>query len=263
MGTRVHVSRLGTVCLAFIGIDQVNDPLLDATLWQYTFYWLARVGALAFGLFAAAVLLDQPPLKSDGKLPWLRPVFLTTTLGILPLVAVELLLEPHLPLRPEFVDEEARAVSLLLAFVSEYFTVATLLLPIHLIAWAVLPKHVSDSKPLNDRSGGGSKDLPEFLVRVGLASTDSVLALKAEEHYVRVIHEGGDPLVSQQFREAISQMPSSAGLQVHRSWWVADSAVVSAERGTRRWQLRLQNDLQIPISDSYLREVRERGLLAR
>ncbi|MEL6950501.1 MAG: LytTR family transcriptional regulator DNA-binding domain-containing protein [Pseudomonadota bacterium] len=58
-------------------------------------------------------------------------------------------------------------------------------------------------------------------------------------------------------------MPVALGLQVHRSSWVAERAVQSAKRGSRRWQLAIEANVSVPVSNSYVLAVRERGWLKR
>ena len=104
---------------------------------------------------------------------------------------------------------------------------------------------------------------PEFLQRTSTPQAEEVLALQAEEHYVRIYTSDGSELVHCRFGDAVKQMPVELGLQVHRSWWVAESAVQSARRGSRRWRLHLLSDIDVPVSDSYVAAARERGWLKR
>ncbi|MEO1081254.1 MAG: LytTR family DNA-binding domain-containing protein [Pseudomonadota bacterium] len=261
--TRGEISRLTALCLAFVAIDQLNDPLLDASLWQETSYWLARVLALTAGLFGAAFLVSGMAADRFTRPAWLRPLILVTVPGILPLVTVEVFMEPHLPLRPEFADDELRARSPALAFLAEYVTVATIVLPIHLLLWLLLPGRTPDGSIEAPATAEIGRETPEFLRRAGVSSPDQVIALKAEEHYINVYTADAHRLVHHRFSKAVLEMPVDLGLQVHRSWWVADAAVTSAKRGSRRWQLMLANEISVPISDSYVRSVRERGLLNR
>ena len=92
---------------------------------------------------------------------------------------------------------------------------------------------------------------------------EDVLALQAHEHYVRIYTSEAAELIHYRFGDAAEEMPSELGLQVHRSWWVAERAVRSAQRGSRRWQLNLVTDDAVPVSDSYVAAVRERGWLKR
>ena len=90
----------------------------------------------------------------------------------------------------------------------------------------------------------------------------AILAVAAEDHYLRIHTDLGDSLVSGRFGDALSELAGLRGLQVHRSWWVASDAVERSEKDGERLSLVLQNGLRVPVSRSYLVGVREAGLIA-
>lgn len=55
--------------------------------------------------------------------------------------------------------------------------------------------------------------------------------------------------------DAITEVASIPGRQVHRSWWAAQDAIEHFERVGRAGQIRLANGLIAPVSQRYLREV--------
>ncbi len=253
--------RFGALVLLLIMVNQINDPLMDeATIGQAALYWGVRPFVLAFGLWLADAGVARFLAARLVTPEWLKPVVLVPAIGILPLALTEALLEMHLPFRPEFLDDELWAFSPILAYLGEYLTVASVVLPIHLLLWLILERGVH-------RTGGAKEaetpSAPHFLQRASNLQAKDVLALQAEEHYVRIYSRDGAELVHYRFGNAVNEMPAELGLQVHRSWWVAGSAVRSAKRGSRRWQLDLSNDVAVPVSDSYVKAVRERGWLKR
>ncbi len=88
---------------------------------------------------------------------------------------------------------------------------------------------------------------------------EPVLCLQMEDHYVRVHRPSGSKLELMPLREAIARYGKSDGLQVHRSWWVATSAVDGAERDVRNWRLKLSNGLEVPVARNRIAEVRAQG----
>lgn len=84
-------------------------------------------------------------------------------------------------------------------------------------------------------------------------------AVAAEDHFVRIITDRGDALVSGRFSEALKAVADQPGVQVHRSWWVADCAVEALARSGGRWRLQLANDVEAPVSRRFRPEVRARG----
>ncbi len=250
--------RLGALVLVFVAINQVDDALVDATLVEELLYWTVRLSALVAGLWAADVLVSRMRADRFARPEWLRPVVFVSAIGLLPFAIAEVLVEPHLPIRPEYIDDDLRAYSPLLVYLGEYVTILSILLPVHLVLWLILERKPSakegDAEPL---------PAPAFLGGTSARSTDAVLALQADEHYVRVFTATDKELVHYRFGDAVGEMPPELGLQVHRSWWVADRAVKSAKRGSRRWQLTLLSGESVPVSDSYVTAARERGLLKR
>lgn len=88
---------------------------------------------------------------------------------------------------------------------------------------------------------------------------DDIVALEAEDHYVRVHRSTGSTLVLHRLGDAIDELDPAIGLQVHRGWWVAHDAVVGTFlRSEKRWLL-LSNGLQVPVSRTHLRAVNACG----
>lgn len=241
-------------------VNQINDPMVDATFGQAFLFWGLRPIVLALGLWLADELVSRFLTDRLTTPEWLKPAVLVPAIGLLPLAITEGVMELHLPFRPEFLDEELWAFSPVLALLGEYVTLATVVVPIHLVLWLIIDKGAHRT---SDEHETVPLSAPEFLQRTANMRLEDVLALQAEEHYVRVYSNGGAELIHYRFGNAVEEMPAELGLQVHRSWWVADSAVRSAKRGSRRWQLDLVTDDAVPVSDSYVKAVRERGWLKR
>lgn len=89
-----------------------------------------------------------------------------------------------------------------------------------------------------------------------------VIALAAEDHYLRVFRPGGQALIHHRFSDAVQAM-GERGVQVHRSWWVAKSAVAQAEREGDRHVLRLTGGLRVPVSRTFGLAARQAGLIPR
>ncbi len=241
-------------------VNQINDPLVDATLGQAVLFWGARPLVLVGGFLLADWLMERFLAGRLATPEWLKPIVLVSAIGLLPLALTESLLELYLPFRPEFLDDQLWAYSPLLAYFGEFMTLATVVIPIHFVLWLIIDRR---SHGVSDDSGAQTPSVPEFLQRTTNLQAEDVLALQAEEHYVRIYSGDGSELVHCRFGKAAKEMPAKLGLQVHRSWWVADDAVRSAKRGARRWQLDLVTDETVPVSDSFVTAVRERGWLKR
>jgi len=112
---------------------------------------------------------------------------------------------------------------------------------------------------------------PQILGASGLVDTPlhqrlslgfpAILALSVEDHYTRVHAAERSEMVLMSLSEAMALMPPKDGRQVHRSWWVSQSAVESHKRGERDIKLSLINGLEVPVSRTHTKALREAGWL--
>lgn len=103
---------------------------------------------------------------------------------------------------------------------------------------------------------------PDFFRRVPPALGRDLMALEMEDHYLRIHTALGSDLILLRLRDALAELGPSRGRQVHRSWWVAEGAVASAERDARRPMLVLRNGLRVPVSKTFRDQVKQAGWLA-
>jgi hypothetical protein len=95
---------------------------------------------------------------------------------------------------------------------------------------------------------GGEPPVPEILRRSHLPLDVRIVALKAEEHYVRVWTNDGTELLRYRFRDAMKEMTEQPGLQVHRSWWVRLDGIDEVRNKGRGLELELSNGITVPVS---------------
>jgi hypothetical protein len=88
-----------------------------------------------------------------------------------------------------------------------------------------------------------------------------VLCLQMDDHYVRVHTQERSRLVLATLSQAIAAMNNTPGLQVHRSWWVAKSAVARPIIDGRSVRLELTNGVVAPVARSAIAAVRAAGWL--
>ncbi len=88
-----------------------------------------------------------------------------------------------------------------------------------------------------------------------------LVCLEMEDHYVRVHTAQGNGLILMRMRDAVAELEGFDGMQVHRSYWVAREAIVSTQRDGERALLTLSNGMEIPVSRTRLRQLRELGFI--
>ncbi|MEO6215790.1 MAG: LytTR family DNA-binding domain-containing protein [Sphingomonas sp.] len=84
-------------------------------------------------------------------------------------------------------------------------------------------------------------------------------ALQAEDHYLRVHTSAGSALILLRLGDAMNEVSGIEGARVHRSWWVARTAVESARRLEGRAELSLPNGVTAPVSRSHMRVIQDLG----
>lgn len=111
--------------------------------------------------------------------------------------------------------------------------------------------------PMTD---GAHEGPPRFLERLPTRLRGAALwAVEAQDHYLRVHTDRGAELILMRLSDALAELQGVEGAQVHRSWWVARGAVLSARRRDGRASLSLKGGLEAPVSRRYARALREAG----
>lgn len=82
-----------------------------------------------------------------------------------------------------------------------------------------------------------------------------LLAIEADEHYVRLHTDAGSKHVLYRFRDALKDVEDLAGLRIHRSWWIAEDAMEGLEQTASGFGLKLKSGLIAPVSQTYRRDV--------
>jgi len=237
-------------------VMQFSDPLSNASLAETLVFWGVRVASVFASLIVADWLVERVWAERWPSPPWLKPAVVTMLLAAIPMTLAEYGLESLYPQDAAYDDSDLREFSPLLAGLAEYLTIVSIILPLNLLLWFVIDHRSRDDV-------GGETREPSYLTKTNGIRLEDVISLGAEEHYVRVFTREHSELVYARLGDAIAEMPETLGTQVHRSWWVADKAVVAARRGTRRYRLELVDGSTVPVSDRFAKAVRARGWLAR
>ena len=100
-----------------------------------------------------------------------------------------------------------------------------------------------------------ARQAPRFLDQLPPHLRGDLIALEAQDHYLKVHTDRGSHMMLMRLSDAAAELSPEDGLQVHRGWWVANDAVLGAAKS----ELRLRNGLTVPVSRTYLQAVRARG----
>ena len=104
-------------------------------------------------------------------------------------------------------------------------------------------------------------EVSRILTRIAHDKRGPLVALSVEDHYVRVQTTKGEDLILMRLSDAIAEVGTTPGAQVHRSHCVAFGQVSAARRQGDRAILTLSNGTDIPVSRPNLPRIKEAGLL--
>lgn len=131
---------------------------------------------------------------------------------------------------------------------------------------ALTTQSPADGPPASPAGAAGTAEPPApsaglqapFLGRLArpVALADLV-ALKAEQHYIKVISQAGSQLVLHRLGDAVRELPADFGIQVHRSWWVSRRAITGVHGRGRKMVLELSDGSRVPVSTPYQALVRQ------
>ena len=86
-----------------------------------------------------------------------------------------------------------------------------------------------------------------------------LLAVEAEDHYLRVHTDAGEELITARFGDALQELAAAPGFRTHRSWWVAACAIDGVRWSRGRGELRLTTGLVVPVSRSQAQTLKAAG----
>lgn len=241
--------RLGRCGLAeFVGLSLVGLFLalfeaFDAahgSLWHDLVYW--QMAMLGGGLIAALI---EPPIHR-----WLndrpRLFAVVQTLAMTPPITVWIWLLANL-----FHGLDWR-IGILVQIAASVLVVNAAVVILAWLLRATLADRLAAPAPAAPEAAPPDirAKLPPRLARARL------IAVQAEDHYLRVHTEAGSDLILMKFGDALSALSDHDGLQVHRSWWVARRSVEATRWKKGRGALTLEGGLEAPVSETFAAAVR-------
>lgn len=228
-------SRRSVVLLAtLIGLAGVIGPF--GTFDAYPpalrcLYWLCII--LATAAIGHATVAGLERLLARTKLPAALQLAMIAVVTAVPVCLVVAL------------------VSLVFGFNPFHGALPTLYLQcVAVMAGLVVVFHLAEQPRTHTPSPAGAA-APDLLKRLPPAKRGRLLHLRAQDHYVEVVTEKGEALIAMRLRDAVAETVPEAGVQCHRSHWVALQAIEGRSRQQGRAGLRLTNGSFVPVGRTY------------
>jgi len=238
---RLAVDLLLLVCLGLVMAALGPYRTLDVPDGLRIAYWLAAV--IGAGLAGIAVDLA---LESHIRGFWTRIaiVALVMTLPVTPFIYVLNAYMLDLPRRPWLLPQLAGQV----------LVVSLLIIALRALMWRRIVETRTIVVP----------PLPEaeraFRLRLSAKRRGArLIALEAEDHYVRVHTDAGSELVSMRFSEAVQELALAHGHRLHRSWWAPADAVEAVRWKRGGGEARLTGGIVAPVSRGCAAALKEAG----
>ncbi|MEO0818081.1 MAG: LytTR family DNA-binding domain-containing protein [Pseudomonadota bacterium] len=115
----------------------------------------------------------------------------------------------------------------------------------------ILPLQIIGATLAREQRQTGGAAMLDFLKQklpVHLRAAD-LIAMGAEDHYVRVFTSDGDTLIHMRFGDAVSALEGYNGVQTQRSWWIALDQVEADTFNSRLGEhITMVSGLKVPVS---------------
>ncbi len=229
---------VGGLALGIIlGISGPFDTLRDLTVVPRLIYWITVV-ALTYATGSLISNLVHDGLKQSPN--WLRLACSTSAIGLAVTLILSVLNLAVFALWPANWTEFLRLLG----------TVTVISGVIELCGFAIRTGRTS-----------AQPETAPLLQRLPLEKRGAVVALSAEDHYVRVSTTQGTELVLMRLSDAIKEVGATPGLQIHRSHWVGLDQITKVARLNGGGEVTLSDGTTRPVSRKYMSAVRAKGLL--
>ncbi|HEX8193731.1 MAG TPA: LytTR family DNA-binding domain-containing protein [Allosphingosinicella sp.] len=238
--------RLGLDLLLLTGLGLTMAALgpyrtLDIPDMLRTAYWLLAV----WGAGLAGMAIDATLGRRIRRF-WLRiaVVSLAMTVPVTPFIYSLNALMLGLPRRPWLLPQLAWQV----------LVVALLIMALRALLWRrIVETRTIVVPPLPEA---------ERTLRLRLSAKRRgarLIALEAEDHYVRVHTDAGSELLSMRFADAVEELAHAHGYRLHRSWWASAEAIEAVRWRRGVGEARLAGGIVAPVSRSCATILKEAG----
>jgi hypothetical protein len=218
------------VVMAFLGPFQTADRPLSERL----VYWLI----LMIGGGVIGIAIDEVVTR---RLPGFWTRLATVSLAMTPPVTLLVMAVTHV------MYGASLKLAVFTGLLFQVFVVCGPTMALRQLAWGA----ISHERPSPVEAEAEADSWTAFRQRLSARRRDArLIAVEAEDHYLRVHTDAGDELITLRFSDALEELSAASGFRTHRSWWVAADAIEAVRWRRGRGELRLAGGLIAPVSRS-------------
>ena len=227
------------VIAALVGLIGPFGTFDAFTLPQRLAYWTANVAATFFAATFAITLAEAWLAQRITSRP--LTLVLAAVLAAIPVTIIVVAIVITTGANPRALD-----IAVLYLYCA-FITLGVALLSI--LVGARGPAAISDPAT------------PPLLGRLPMTKRGHLIRLSAQDHYTEVVTDAGSELVLMRLADAIAEAAPTEGLRIHRSHWVASSAVTGSHRRNGRVFVSLEDGDEAPVSRSQINAARAAGVV--
>jgi hypothetical protein len=118
----------------------------------------------------------------------------------------------------------------------------------------VVAKQTDEDRELDSNE---KKPLSRFLKELQSRASGDLISISSELHYLRVTTTDAEVMFLYNLKDAIDELPSGAGVQIHRSHWVSRRHIKKLTKRSGNTECVLSNGNCLPVSRRKHSEVRD------
>lgn len=227
-------------------------------------YWIVRIAIEALLFFTARQVFEKY-LPKTVSFAWTTGMAIVAShvLFVLSVTAMDIVLGyPELGIEAAGGDTQSRvrAFALELLYLSDNHIALCLLLSLPRLALRIAgdPAPQTANHWLPDDGRDVRELTPTLLSAIDPPLNGQIIWAEAQEHYVRIATSNEVRMVLCRFSDIVRELPGDRGMQVHRSHWVARSAIAQAVKDGQNMKLVLLSGDSVPVSRSFRSAVETR-----
>lgn len=248
----LYMALTALLAALLIASSQVTQNI-PASLPGTYIYWIVRIAIEALLFFTARQVLEKY-LPGTVSFAWMTGMAIVVShlLFVLSVTAMDIVLGyPELGIGTADSDTQSRirAFALELLYLSDNHIALCLLLSLPRLALRTAGDPAVHQLP--DKDTGVHEQTPTLLSAIDPPLNGEIIWAEAQEHYVRMTTSNEVRMVLCRFSDIVRELPDDRGMQVHRSHWVAHSAIARAVRDGQSMKLVLASGDSVPVSRSF------------
>ena len=240
-----YVIVIALLCAVIIAAHNYSGGGFAALLGSYL-YWLVRISIQSLLFFGTRLFIQNYVGRSYSFTAiTISAILLSLVPFVLSVTAIDIVLGyPELGIDSPDQSVQFRISALLLELFYLLDNHVALCLLLSIPGW-ILGREQQRSNQ-SDRENQGT-----FLSAIDPPLQGDIIWVEAQEHYARITTDSEVRMVLARFSDIVRELSGMDGMQVHRSHWIARSAVVEELKQGQKYHLRITTGEIVPVSRSY------------